>query len=130
MNLRLAVGAVALTTLTPLAVLAPQAASASTFTATITAHATDTTPASGQTFRTVGRFTINGHPAVDHVVKVQTFRNGAWQQLKGAKMLTNNGGDYKMRIILQQKGLRHLRAVGVTGDGHPNAFKQFTVTVH
>lgn len=130
MNLRRTAGAVALATLVPLSVVAPAAAQTSTFTASITAHASDTTPAAGQTFRVRGLFMINGDPAEGHLVKIQELRMGAWHPLKGAQIRANEDGHYRLRLVLRLKGQNLLRAVGVTGDGHPNAFRRFTVTVH
>lgn len=130
MNLRRTAGAVALATLAPLSVVAPTAAQTSTFTASITAHASDTTPAAGQTFRVRGLFMINGHPAEGHLVKIQELRMGSWHPLKGAQIRANEDGHYRLRVVLRLKGKNLLRAVGVTGDGHRNAFRRFTVTVH
>lgn len=130
MNPRRAAGVVALATLAPLTVVAPSAAQANTFTASITAHVTDSTPASGQTFRVFGRFMINGEPAEGHLVKIQELRNNTWLPLKGARLPANSEGRYRMRLILTLKGVNLLRAVGVTGDGHRNAFRRFSVTVH
>lgn len=130
MNLRRTAGLAALATLAPLTAVAPATAQASTFTASITVRVSDTTPAAGQAFRVRGLFRINGEPAVNHIVKFQELRNDQWQALKGARIRTNEEGRYRLRLILHMKGQNVLRAVGVTGDGHRNAFKRFTVTVH
>ena len=130
MRVRRAAGAVALATLAPLTMAVPQAAQAHTLTSSITAHVTDSTPASGQTFRVFGRFTINGRLAVGHLVKIQELRNNTWLPLKGAQIRTNSEGRYRLRLILSLKGRNVLRAVGVTQKGHRNAYRRFVVTVH
>lgn len=130
MKVRRAAGAVALATLAPLTLAAPEAAQADALTSSITAHVTDVTPASGQTFRVFGRLTVNSRLAVGHLVKIQELRHGTWLPLKGAQIRTNSQGRYRLRLILTLKGKNVLRAVGVTEKGHRNAYKRFSVTVH
>ncbi len=130
MNLRRTAGVAALATLVPLTASAPAVAQPSAFTASITAHASDPTPAAGQTFRVRGLFLVNGEPAKGHLVKIQELRHDQWQPLVGARIRANEEGRYRLRLTLKLKGQNVLRAVGVTGDGHPNAIKRFTVTVH
>ncbi len=96
--------------------------------ARITASVTDTTPASGQTFRVTGRLTRGGEAVAGWTVKVQTLRDGSWSNLTGARMSTSDRGRYKLRVVLSQTGQRTLRVVGVV-PGH-NAFQRFGVTVH
>src|SRR5262245_30062592 len=110
-----------------------EAASVSTMapSVSITAHPSDTTPASGQTFRVRGLFEIGGSPAVDRTVKMQSLNSGTWQNIPGAQVSTGSDGKYAVRLILSRKGTRTLRAVGITPSPNtPNAFKRFTVTVH
>lgn len=133
MNVRRVAAAVLVGSLIPLsaAVTTAHASTAvESHTVKITAVPSDTTPASGQEFRVRGAFTVDGQPAVDRPVKVQTWRNDAWEQLKGAKVNTNDEGRYQVRVILQQKGERLLRVVGVSPEGIRNAYHRFTVTVH
>ncbi|MGH3471142.1 MAG: hypothetical protein ACRDPG_03725 [Nocardioidaceae bacterium] len=129
MYVRRAAGAVALGTIAPL-ILTTGIAFASPGSTSITAKPTDRTPASGQTFRVNGTFTLSGKPASHHIVKFQSLRNNKWIPLTGARMLTTSTGTYTMRLILSAKGTQDLRAVGVSGNAMRNAFKRFTVTVH
>ena len=96
----------------------------------ITVHATDTTPASGQLFRLQGAVWSSGE-TVPAVVRVKTFRNGAWHQLPGAVMKTNRDNRYNLGIRLQMKGQRLLRVIGDPVDPDiSTARKTITVTVH
>jgi hypothetical protein len=97
---------------------------------TITVHVSDDTPASGQQFIARGRLIMGGLPAADHVVRFQTYRNGSWEPIKGAHMLTDSDGKYRMRLILSQTGHRVLRAVGVGEGDEPTQRERFSVTVH
>ena len=96
----------------------------------ITVHVSDDTPASGQQFIARGQLIMGGLPAPDHVVRFQTYRNGVWEPIKGAHMLTNSEGKYRMRLILSQTGRRVLRAVGVGEGREPTQRERFTVRVH
>jgi 5-hydroxyisourate hydrolase-like protein (transthyretin family) len=77
-----------------------------------------------------GLFTAQGKPADHLVVKMQILNGDSWAQLTGAKMRTLSNGAYTMRVILQAKGERTLRAVGVVPGPARDAFKRFEVTVH
>jgi hypothetical protein len=96
----------------------------------VTVASTDYTPASGQTFRLYGAVWSEG-VRVPATIRVKTFRNGHWVQLRGAVMDTNRFDRYKIRIVLQMKGHRLLRVVA---DPKPadilNSQKTITVTVH
>ena len=96
--------------------------------ARITVSVTDSTPASGETFRVSGRLTRGGEAVAGRTVKVQTLRNGSWSDLTGARMTTSGSGTYGLRVILGQGGRRTLRVVGVVPGR--NAFERFTVRVH
>ncbi len=96
----------------------------------ISVHVSDDTPASRQQFFARGQLIMGGLPAPDHVVRFQTHRNGAWEPIKGAHMLTNSEGKYRMRLILSQTGPRLLRAVGVGEGIEPTQRKKFSVAVH
>lgn len=96
--------------------------------AQITAKVTDSTPASGETFRVAGVLSRDGDALAGKTVKVQTLRNGAWQNISGASMATSSTGKYNLRLVLSQKGERKLRVVGVVAGVDPT--KRFTVTVH
>jgi hypothetical protein len=99
--------------------------------ARVSAHASDTTPASGQEFVITGRLVgPHGHGRVG-VVKVQTLRDGAFVNLSGARVSTDSDGDYRVRVILSQTGDRTLRIVGnPAGDGLRNAHHRLAVVVH
>ena len=79
----------------------------------ITAHPSDTTPASGQQFRVRGLF-IGGEPAVNRQVKIQSLNGDTWQNISGAQVSTGSDGKYAVRLILSRTGERDLRAVGIT----------------
>jgi len=116
------------------ALVATSASSASAQTAPanpqISVRVSDSTPASGQQFVVRGTFTRFGDGAADRPVKVQAWRDGSWTQLTGARVATNDEGQYRMRLILSQTGERDLRVVGVSPEGARNAFHRFSVTVH
>jgi len=127
---RIAVGAVALAVVAPLGFAAGSAEAAPTAASSITVKASDTTPASGQTFTISGLFTDQGHPADHETVRVAALKDGSWVRLTGAHMLTDSTGHYQMRLVLQTKGVRDLRVAGIVPGAAPDAFKRFTVTVH
>jgi hypothetical protein len=110
-----------------LGVLAPAGAAAPAA-ARITASVTDSSPASGETFRVSGRLTRGGTGLAGRTVRVQTLRDGDWSNLTGAQMSTSSTGRYNLRLVLGQTGTRTLRVVGVV-DG-PNPRKRFVVQVH
>ena len=98
----------------------------------ITVRVSDSTPASGQTFRIRGRFLRpSGRPAAHQIVKVQTRRGDRWVRIRGARMRTDDRGRYRMRLILLQRGRRVMRVAGVTpAADRRNAFERFIVRVH
>lgn len=130
------VGALALAAVLPLtAVAAAEAATASASTSAaatsqVTATASDPTPKSGKAFTISGKFTVNGKGVANHTVKVQSKVKGKWTMLSGAKDQTVQSGNYSIRIILNTKGERTLRVVGVGTGSQPNAAKLVNVTVH
>ena len=96
----------------------------------VSVSTTDSTPASGQTFRLSGAVSSEGHqvPATIHVM---TYRNGHWVQVSGATMQTNRDNAYRIRIVLQMKGKRQLRVVAdPAAAGISNSHATITVTVH
>lgn len=84
---------------------------------------------SGEQFRIRGVWIQSGKPAAGRTVKVQIRRDGRWQQLKGAAVSTRKNGEFGLRLVLQQKGLRVLRVVGVNPAG-PNVTDTFRITVN
>jgi hypothetical protein len=133
MHVRRLAAAVLVGSIVPVtALVAPSASAQQTAPAhpRISAFVSDSTPASGEQFVVRGKFFRFGEPAADRPVKVQAWRDGAWNQLTGARVTTNDEGFYRMRLILSQTGQRELRVVGVSPAGSRNAFHRFTVTVH
>ena len=115
---------------TALAAMSPPAQSASLANSRVTVQTTDSTPASGQTFRLFGAVRSEG-VRVPATIRVKTFRKGAWVQLQGAVMETNRFDRYKIRIVLQMKGERLLRVIGdPQAEGIKTARKTITVSVH
>lgn len=96
--------------------------------AQITARVTDSTPASGETFRVAGVLTRDGDALAGKKVQVQTLRDGVWKNISGASMATSSSGKYNLRLILSQKGKRNLRVVATLPGTDPA--KRFVVTVH
>ena len=95
----------------------------------IVAHVSDTTPDSGETFRVHGRWTRVGQPVVGHTVKVQTRRDGAWEDITGARVSTSTEGRYAVRVVLSQTGERTMRVVGINPGPAKNFKDRFVVTV-
>ena len=96
----------------------------------VTVQSTDSTPATGQTFRVYGAVWSEGQ-RVPTTIRVKTFRNGEWVQLRGAVMQTNRFNRYTMRIILHLEGKQLLRVVGAPGPaGISTARKTIAGMVH
>ena len=93
----------------------------------MTAHASDPTPSSDETFRVRGRLSFAGDPVIGHRVKIQVRRPSGWDTLPGATMMTNENGRYGLQVALHRTGERTLRALGVVPG--VNARERFTVTV-
>lgn len=111
-------------------VAAAPAQSTTTTPSKVSVSTTDSTPASSQTFRLSGAVRSEG-VKVPATIRVKTYSNGHWVQLKGAVMQTNRDNTYRMRIILQMKGERLLRVVAdPTPAGISNARTTIHVTVH
>jgi hypothetical protein len=95
--------------------------------ASITAHPSDHTPHVGQEF--VVRGVYDGPGTRAHDVKIQTFRDGRWRILDGARVTTSSDGSYRVRVILGIRGVRDLRAVGIAGGDRRNSYARFVVEV-
>lgn len=96
----------------------------------ITAHPSDDRVSSGEQFRVRGLLTINGHPALDKMVKIQALYGDDWRNIRGARVSTGDDGRYRVRVVLSMKGKRALRAVGITpSPDRPNPKKRFAVNV-
>jgi hypothetical protein len=98
--------------------------------ASITIQASDKTPASDQAFTVSGAFTENNKAASNHVVEIQTLRGSTWQALAGAQERTNAQGRYQLKVVLDSKGQRTLRVVGIGTGSQRNAHHNLSVTVH
>jgi hypothetical protein len=129
MSIRRLVGSVAIGAIAPLLVVTAPAL-ASTAASSVTAHASDDTPRSGETFIVHGRYIHDSLPAAGHTVRIQSYSDGSWVNLKGAHVTVTPTGTYRLRVILFTVGVRDLRAVGVAGDGHRNSYDHFEVQVH
>jgi hypothetical protein len=79
----------------------------------ITVSSSDADVRSGEQFRLRGVLKSQGEPVADATVRVKTFRNGAWERLRGAVVTTNDEGRYRVRVVLQMKGERALRVVAI-----------------
>jgi hypothetical protein len=127
-------GAIALLAVLPLGaigVTAGVAEASTTPLAKISAAVSDATPTAGKMFTVSGTFTESGKAAAGQLVKVQAQQaNGSWKTLTGAKEHTTTKGAYDVEVILNAKGQRDLRVVGVGAGTAPNAIQQLTVTVH
>ena len=131
MNVRRIAAAAVVSAVVPVSgLVAATTAGAATAQSRISVFVSDSTPASGEQFVAHGKFFVAGDPAEDRPVKVQAWRDGSWTQLTGARVVTNDDGAYRVRLILSQTGERDLRVVGVSPEGTRNAFHRFTVTVH
>lgn len=94
------------------AVWAAPAVAAAPAPSRVTVVASDTSVRSGEQFTLHGRFTSLGKEVPNTIIRVATFRNGAWHRLTGAVMSTGRDGRYTMRIVLDMPGQRQLRVVG------------------
>ncbi len=77
----------------------------------VTVRASDYEVLPGQRFVLRGRMTSLGDAVEGATVRVQGYRNGGWQNLKGAVVSTNSDGHYRVRVVLSSGGDRDLRVV-------------------
>ena len=118
------VGAASLMAAATAGLAADASATAAQATSSITAHASDDTPHVGE------EFVVRGvYDAAARDVKIQTFRNDRWLNLDGARVTTRSDGSYRVRLVLNIRGVRDLRAVGIAGDDRRNAYARFVVEV-
>jgi hypothetical protein len=122
-----AAGLVAAVATAGLAADAADAAASAAAKPSITAHASNDTPHVGEQF--VVRGVYDGPGRGVHDVKIQTFRNDEWLDLDGARVTTRADGSYRVRVVLEIRGVRDLRAVGIAGDSHRNSCARFVVEV-
>jgi hypothetical protein len=110
--------------------LAPAEAQAPAAKSHVTATPTDTTPASGQTFRVSGAVTSKGE-GLPSTITVKALKSEVWVPLSGATMHTDSTGHYTIRVILDAKGERPLRIVANPDGSHIRSSRSnFDVTVH
>lgn len=93
----------------------------------ITIHPSDSNPDVGEQFVLRGRMTSLGDPVAGVRVRVQTYRDGGWVQLKGAVVTTNDDGRYRVRVILGQDGDRDLRVVANPAGDDIRTARGYTV---
>lgn len=119
-----------LATAAGLVVLAPPVQSEEPAPSHVTVNTSDSTPASGETFRLYGALWSGGERQAA-TIRVKTYRDGAWVRLPGAVIDTNSENRYRMRIVLQMKGERRLRVVAAPEDDSvATSRKTIDVTVH
>lgn len=94
----------------------------------VTANPSDSTPASGETFRVSGKLTHEGAAYAGKSVQIQTLRGGVWQDITGARVTTRSDGTYSVRVILGSTGERTMRAIARVPGHDPR--DRFVVTVH
>lgn len=92
--------------------LAPASAVEAQDRSRITLHASDHEVDPGEQFILRGRMASDGDPLSGATVRVQTYRNGGWEAVRGAVVQTGSDGRYRVRVILQSGGDRDLRVVG------------------
>ena len=93
----------------------------------ITINPSDSNPDVGEQFVLRGRMTSLGHPVAGVRVRVQTYRDGGWVQLKGATVSTDVDGRYRVRVVLGQDGDRDLRVVGNPAGDDIRTARGYTV---
>jgi hypothetical protein len=96
----------------------------------ITVHVLGKQQTVAHVFGVRGKLVVKGKPAKDTLVKIQAQRkDGSWRQIKGAQKLTTDTGKYRIGVVINHAGLKHLRAVGVQEGNTPNVRQAFTVKV-
>jgi hypothetical protein len=84
----------------------------------------------GEEFVIRGRLRSEGEPVGDAVVRVRTYLNGEWRNIKGARVTTNSEGRYRVRVVLSAQGDRLLRVVAnPVGDDIKTAKAQVLMQV-
>ena len=82
---------------------------------------------SGEQFVLRGRFTSLDQPVAGSPVRVQTYRDGAWEAVRGAVVTTDADGRYRVRVILVQDGDRDLRVVANPAGDDIRTARAYTV---
>ena len=66
-----------------------------------------------------------GAVAAGHTVRLQSYGDGSWTKIVGARVRTGADGRYRLRVILLVRGVRDLRVVGVAGNGQRQRVEAF-----
>lgn len=122
-------GALVATTAACLATVPGPAQAAAPTGSSITVRVSDHTPDAGQAFVLRGRYRHHGAVAAGHTVRVQTYADGRWSNIVGARVQTRADGTYRLRLILEVHGVRDLRVKGVAGGAERASFRRFVVQV-
>lgn len=130
MNLRRAAVATTVATLflTP-ALAVTSSAQSSGMPYRVSAKTASTTVTAGHTFAVHGRYFYLGRKVDGGHVKVQAKTNGRWVDVKGARVVTNADGRYRVRLSLSKLGTRRLSVLAWQDNKQGVAIKNFTVTV-
>jgi len=75
----------------------------------------------------MGSHGSHGVPVDEATVRVQTYRNGGWEPIRGAVVRTGENGRYRVRVVLQSGGDRDLRVVGNPVDAGVRLARAYTV---
>ena len=130
MPLRRVIGVAVATVATMVATFVTPAQAAHPGTSRIAVRVNDYTPNAGDAFVVRGIYTPDGSVAAGQVVRLQSYSNGGWSNIRGARVTTDSDGRYRMRVILSVRGVRDLRVMGSPTDGHQRSFHRFVVQVH
>ena len=93
----------------------------------ISVRASDYNPDQGEQFLLRGRMLSEGKPVAAVKVRVQTYRDGGWEQLNGAVVTTSDEGRYRVRVVLFQDGDRDLRVVANPAGQDIRSARGYTV---
>lgn len=112
---------------TPLALAAPASASDAPY--RVTARVSQSVVHSGDVFAVRGKYVYLGRLVKGGHVQVQMKRDGRWRNVRGAKVVTNRHGRYRVRLSLSQVGKRRLCVLAWQDNTQGVAVKRFAVTV-
>jgi hypothetical protein len=66
----------------------------------------------GEQFVVRGRLMSEGEPVAGAAVRVRTWAEDRFVNVKGARVTTNEEGRYRVRVVLYRKGDRLLHVIG------------------
>jgi hypothetical protein len=111
--------------------LAPATAVEAADPSRITVRSSDYDVSSGEQFLLRGRMWSDGDPVAGARVRVQYAAGDGWENVRGAVVETGSDGRYRVRVILQRAGNRHLRVIGNPDqDRIRTSFGHTVVEVH